>query len=67
MHWGLGSLQQGGRRLSAAFDGVLRVVVAGGCRAVERSLGGVLRFFVYHFVVITPPDVFSLRGAKSDA
>ena len=32
---GLGSLERGGRSLSVAFGGVLRVVVAGECWAVE--------------------------------
>ena len=50
-----------------AFGSVLRVVVAGEYRAVERSLCGAIHFFVYHFVVIAPPDVFSLRDAKGDA
>jgi hypothetical protein len=64
---GLGSLWRGGRSLSVAFGSVLRVVVAGEYRAVERSLCGAIHFFVYHFVVIAPPDVFSLRDAKGDA
>ena len=64
---GLGSLWRGGRSLSVPFGGVLRVVVAGECWAVEGSVCGATCFFVYHVMVITPPDVFSLRDTKGDA
>ena len=35
-------------------------------RSKDPSVGQFI-FFVYHFVVIAPPDVFSLRDAKGDA
>ena len=34
-------------------------------RSKDPSVGQFI-FFVYHFVVIAPPDVFSLRDAKGD-